>query len=184
MRAIVAAIEAGALKAEARILVANRRSAPALTFAREHGVPTGVIPTTADPQAADRTLSQALGEAGVEWVILSGYLRQLGPRTLAAFDRRILNIHPALLPRHGGKGMFGRRVHEAVIAAGDAMSGASVHLVDDEYDHGEVLARIEIPVRRDDSAASLEERVIGLEGALFVSTLQAIAAGTLTAPGT
>jgi phosphoribosylglycinamide formyltransferase-1 len=153
-----------------------------VNFAREHGMATRVIPTTADPDDADVALAGALSESGVEWVILSGYLRKLGPRTLAAFNRRILNIHPALLPRHGGQGMFGRRVHEAVIACGDAVSGASVHLVDEEYDHGQVLARIEIPVRRDETPASLEERVMAVEGGFFVSTLQAIAAGNLAVP--
>ena len=115
-------------------------------------------------------------------MVLSGYLRKLGPRVLEAFEGRILNIHPALLPRHGGAGMYGRRVHEAVVAAGDAKSGASVHVVDGEYDHGEVLARVEVPVLAGDTAGHLEVRVTAAEPALLVETLKNIAAGRLRLP--
>ena len=179
LRAIVAAIEAGALDAEARLVVSNRKSSSALAFARDHGIPARVIPTAADPAAADERLARALTVAGAEWVILSGYLRKLGPRAIGAFGGRILNIHPALLPKHGGKGMYGRRVHEAVISAGDRVTGASVHVVDDQYDHGEVLTKVEMPVTPQDTPESIERRVMAAEPELFVRTLQAIAAGAL-----
>ena len=99
--------------------------------------------------------------------------------TLAAHAGRVLNIHPALLPKHGGQGMYGRRVHEAVLAAGDTVSGASVHLVDGEYDHGAVIAQAEVPVLAGDTAESLERRVMAAEPGLFVHTLQRIVAGNL-----
>lgn len=180
LRAIVGAIEAGTLDADAVLAVSNRKDAPALDFAREHRIRTLVIPTVADPAAADLNLSQALERAGAELVILSGYLRKLGPVTLKAFAGRILNIHPALLPKHGGQGMYGRRVHEAVIAAGEAVSGASVHLVDGEYDHGAVIARVEVPVLPGETAQSLEERVMAAEPPLFIDTLIRIAAGEIS----
>ena len=182
LRAIVAAIEAGELAAEARLVVSNKSGAPALAFAAEHGIPTRVIPTARSPERADGQLAEALEEAGVELVILSGYLRKLGPITLTAFRNRILNIHPALLPRHGGPGMYGRRVHEAVLGAGDSISGATVHLVDAEYDRGQVVARAEAPVLPGDSAADLERRVTGVEPGLFVATLQGLTLGTLRLP--
>ena len=175
MRAAMTAIEAGALDARVRLVVSNRRDAPALSFARAHGAPTLCIPTLADPEAADRRLAHALRAARVEWVVLSGYLRKLGPRTLAAFAGRILNIHPGLLPRHGGPGMYGRRVHDAVIAAGDTITGASVHLVDDEYDHGEVLAQARVPVALGDTAETLERKVTAIEPQLLLSTLRDVA---------
>lgn len=177
LRAIVAAIEAGDLSAQPVLAVSNKRAAPALEFARRHGMATLVIPTVADPERADRDLAAALREAGAEWVILSGYLRKLGSETLAAFAGRILNIHPALLPRHGGQGLYGRRVHQAVIEANDAVSGASVHLVDAEYDHGPVIARRVVPVRAGDTAQTLEARVNTAEPGLFVETLRRIASG-------
>lgn len=177
LRAIIGAIEAGTLEARAVLAVSNRKGAPALDFARNHGVRTLVIPTLADPDAADIRLAGALADAGAEWVVLSGYLRKLGPVTLKRFPGRVLNIHPALLPRFGGAGMYGRRVHQAVISSGEAVSGASVHLVDAEYDHGRVIAQVRIPVEQSDTPESLEAKVMAAEPAFFVETLQAIAAG-------
>src|SRR5689334_4119103 len=107
-RAIVAAIRAGELAAEPRLLVSNNRSAAALDFAAEEGIPALCIATQADPEAADAKLAEAMVAHGVELIVLSGYLRQLGPRTLARYLGRILNIHPGPLPRFGGHGMYGR----------------------------------------------------------------------------
>jgi len=174
MRAVVAAIEAGDLDATACLVVSNRREAPALAFAREHGLATAFIPTVPDADAADRRLADALSAANVDWVLLAGYLRKLGPVTLAAFRDRILNIHPSLLPKFGGQGMYGRRVHEAVIASGEPISGASVHLVDEEYDHGAVLAQMRVPVMADDTAESLEKRVMAAEPGLYLELLKQI----------
>jgi phosphoribosylglycinamide formyltransferase-1 len=182
LRAIVAAIEAGALAARPRLVVSNRRAAPALAFAAEHGIAALCLPTTADPTGADQRLAAALSHAEADLVILSGYLRKLGPATLAAFGGRILNIHPALLPRHGGQGMYGRRVHDAVIAAGETETGATVHLVDDEYDHGAVVAQVRLAVEPGDTAASVERKVMAAEPGLFVETLQRLASGDLILP--
>ena len=179
MRVVVAAIEAGTLDAEAVLAVSNRTQAPALVFARDRGISTAVIPTLSDPTAADSRLAEVLRSTEVDWVVLSGYLRRLGPKTLSAFEGRILNVHPALLPKFGGEGMYGRRVHEAVIAADERVSGASVHMVDEVYDRGPVLARAETPVMVDDTAAGLETRVMALEGPLLVDVLQRIAKGDL-----
>jgi len=181
-RAVVAAIKAGTLDAEARLMIVNNKSAGALEFAAEHGVPGLCIPTQADPEAADLRLRDALVEAGVELVVLSGYLRQLGPHTLSRFRNRVLNIHPGPLPQFGGHGMYGRRVHEAVIATGVAESGIVIHLVDAEYDRGPVIARRRVPVEPGESAESLEARVTGLEPDFFVETLKRIAEGALALP--
>ena len=181
-RAIIAAIRAGDLAAEPRILVSNNRNAPALAFAAEKGVPALHIPTQSDPEAADARLADAMSAHGVELVVLSGYLRQLGPRTLARYEGRILNIHPGPLPEFGGHGMYGRRVHEAVIAAGVAESGIVIHLVDAEYDRGPVVARRSVSVEVGESAESLEARVTGLEPDFFVETLKRIAEGALALP--
>lgn len=178
-RAIAQAIADGSLAAEARLLVSNNRTSPALDFAAEHGVPTLVAPTQTDPDAADRRLCAAMTEAGVDLIVLSGYLRRLGPVTLGAFRNRVINIHPGPLPAFGGEGMYGRRVHEAVIAAGVAASGVTIHLVDEVYDHGRVLAQWDVALEPGETAESLETRVTALEPRLFVETLGRIAAGEL-----
>jgi phosphoribosylglycinamide formyltransferase-1 len=181
-RAIVAAIRAGQLAAEPRLLVSNNRSAPALTYAAEQGVPALHIPTQSNPEAADASLAEAMVANDVELIVLSGYLRQLGPRTLQSYEGRILNIHPGPLPRFGGHGMYGRRVHEAVIAAKVAQSGIVIHLVDGEYDRGPIIARRSVPIEAGDTPETLEARVTALEPAFFVKTLRQIAEGGLKLP--
>jgi phosphoribosylglycinamide formyltransferase 1 len=181
-RAITTAIRSGALAAEARLMVSNIRTAPALSFAVEQGVPALHIPTQSDPEAADARLVEAMVAHGVEVIVLSGYLRQLGPRTLQRYEGRILNIHPGPLPQFGGHGMYGRRVHEAVIAAGVSESGIVIHLVDAEYDRGPMLARLSVPVEPGDTADTLGARVTALEPPFFVETLQQIAEGAIKLP--
>ena len=181
-RAIVAAIQIGALAAEARLMVSNNRTAAALSFAREVGVPATCIPTQADPEAADARLVEEMVRHDVELIVLSGYLRQLGPQILARYADRILNIHPGPLPEFGGHGMYGRRVHEAVVASGAQVSGICIHLVDAEYDRGPVLARKEVPLEPGESAESLERRVTAMEPAFYVETLRRIAEGSVVIP--
>jgi phosphoribosylglycinamide formyltransferase-1 len=180
--AIVDAIAARTLAAEARLLVSNRKAAPALIWAAARGVPALAIPTINDPDAADVALADAMTDHGVEIIVLSGYLRRLGPVTLSRYGGRIVNIHPGPLPQFGGEGMYGARVHQAVLAAGLAESAVVIHLVDEEYDHGPELARRGVPTSAGDTPQTLEERVKALEPAFFVETLQRIAAGQLDLP--
>lgn len=163
-------------------MVSNKRNAGALEWAREAGLPGLCIPTLSDPAAADERLAQALRDHGVELLILSGYLRHLGPRTLSAYAGRILNIHPGPLPRFGGEGMYGARVHQAVIDAGVRESAIVIHLVDEVYDRGPEIARRTVTVLPGDTAETLEARVTALEPAFFVETLIRVADGTLELP--
>jgi phosphoribosylglycinamide formyltransferase-1 len=181
-RAIVSAAEAGRLAVSPVLTVSNRATAPALDFAKAHGLSAHHVATRLNPAAADERLEQILKEANVDLVVLSGYLRKLGPRVLAAMTGRILNIHPALLPKYGGQGMYGLRVHEAVLAAGESMTGASVHLVDEQYDHGPVLAQTFVPVEPGDTPHSLADRVMAAEPTLYIETLGKIASGALPLP--
>jgi len=180
--AVVAAITAGTLPAEPRLLVSNKKTAPAFAWAAARGVPTLAIPTLTDPDGADAALAQEMAARGVELIVMSGYLRRLGPKTLSRYAGRILNIHPGPLPQFGGEGMYGARVHQAVLAAGVAESAIVIHAVDEEYDHGPELARRAVPVLAGDTALDLEERVKSMEPAFFVETLQRIAAGELDLP--
>lgn len=182
MRAIIEAVRAGELAAEPLLAVSNNRAAGALDFAREQGLAALVIPTQADPDAADARLCEAMEAAGVDLIVLSGYLRHLGPRTLQRYRNRVINIHPGALPQFGGEGMYGRRVHEAVIAAGASQTGITIHAVDEIYDHGPVIARRTVEVAPGETVDSLEARITGLEPAFFVETLQKIVAGELSLP--
>ncbi|WP_333585747.1 formyltransferase family protein [Phenylobacterium sp.] len=182
MRAVLQAIAEGELAAEARLAVSNNRAAPALEAAAAAGVATAWIPTRDDPAAADMALAQALRDSGADLVILSGYLRKLGPEVLRAFQGRILNIHPGPLPQFGGEGMYGRRVHEAVIASGARESAAVIHLVDGDYDHGPEVARLSAPVLETDTPESLEARITALEPGFFVRTLKEIVSGQRRLP--
>lgn len=179
MRAIVAAIASGELDAEAVLVVSNKKDAPALAFARDEGIADLHIPTMKDEAGADAALREALTRADIDYVVLSGYLRKLGPQTLSAFKGRILNVHPALLPKFGGQGFYGRRVHEAVVAAREPVTGVTIHLVDEEYDHGPVIAQLEIPVSATDGAEDVERKVVLSEPGFFVDTLKRIASGQI-----
>lgn len=180
--AIVDAIAAGRLDAEARLLVSNKKDCAAFEWAATKGVPTLAIPTISDPDAADAALARAMAEHGVELIVMSGYLRRLGRETLARYAGRILNIHPGPLPQFGGEGMYGARVHRAVIAAGVTESAIIIHVVDEEYDHGPEIDRRPVRVAPGDTAEALEARVKALEPAFFVETLQRLADGALKLP--
>jgi phosphoribosylglycinamide formyltransferase-1 len=186
MRAIVEAIEAARLDAKAIVAISNNADAAALVFAREHGLSAAHISkaTTGSEAAADAAICSTLVGASADLIVLSGYLRMVGPMILERFRDRVLNVHPALLPKYGGKGMYGRFVHEAVIAAGETLSGASVHVVDEVYDHGPVISQKTVPVNADDTPETLAARVVAIEGPLFVESLRAIAArGGRVLPG-
>jgi phosphoribosylglycinamide formyltransferase-1 len=109
-------------------------------------------------------------------------MKRLGAVTLTAYRGRILNIHPALLPKFGGTGMFGKRVHEAVLAAGEKVSGVTIHLIDENYDTGPIINQRQVPVHENDTVDSLSERVLKHEHALYVETLQKISDGRIRLP--
>lgn len=180
--AIVDAIAAGRLDAEARLIVSNKKGCAAFDWAAAKGVASLAIPTITDPEMADAALARAMSDAGVELIVMSGYLRRLGPLTLARYAGRIVNIHPGPLPQFGGEGMYGARVHQAVVAAGLAESAIVIHVVDEEYDHGPEIDRRPVPLQPGDTAETLEARVKAAEPIFFVETLQRLAAGELALP--
>ncbi|HET6585675.1 MAG TPA: phosphoribosylglycinamide formyltransferase [Nannocystaceae bacterium] len=156
------AIVRGDLPAELAVVVSNNSSAGALAFARSRDVPAVHVSarTHGDPGAA---LLAVLREHDVSVVVLAGYMKLLDPRVVAAYRGRAVNIHPAPLPRFGGPGMFGERVHAAVLAAGVRESGPTVHLVDEHYDGGEILEHRPVPVLASDTIATLAARVLEAE---------------------
>lgn len=181
LQAILDAIAAGTLPAEPRLVICNNSGAKALDRARSAGVPglhlSGA--THPDADALDGAMLEALRGHGVNLVVCAGYMRKVGPRVLSAYRRRIVNVHPALLPRHGGQGMYGLRVHEAVLAAGDRVTGVTIHLVDAAYDHGPTLAQATVPVQPGDTPEGLQARVLETEHRLYPDTLRRIALGEI-----
>ena len=162
-----------ALDADIALVISNRSQSGAAERARQQGVSFChlSLQTHANEHALDAAMHAALRAARIDWIVLAGYLKKLGPRVLATWSGRVLNTHPALLPRFGGAGMYGRRVHEAVLASGATVTGASVHYVTDEYDTGPVIAQAEVPVCAGDDADVVEARVKHVEQALLVRVL-------------
>lgn len=156
------------------LVASDRATAGALDRARAHSIP---VATLSDP-ADGRALLELLAQHYVDLVALAGYLRLLPPATVAAFPQRVLNVHPAPLPEFGGRGMYGRHVHQAVIAAGAATTAVTVHFVDEEYDRGAVIARWPVPVRGDDTPDSLAKRVLAAEHLVYPRILDMVAALT------
>ncbi len=142
-------------------VVASAAGAGALERARRAGVPTVVLTDPEDPAE----LVTATGDARL--VVLAGYVKRIPPAAVARLRWRVINIHPALLPAFGGPGMYGRRVHEAVLASGATLSGATVHYVDEEYDRGPIIAQWPVPVRPHDTPETLAARVLEVEHRLL-----------------
>ena len=181
LQAIINACAHGSLDAEIRVVISNNSRSLALERARRAKIPAAHLSsvTHPDPECLDAAIADTLTSHGVQLIALAGYMRKLGPRTLSRYRNRILNIHPALLPKFGGQGMYGERVHAAVLAAGESISGVSVHLVDEEYDRGPVIAQSKVPVLPNDTPDTLAARILEQEHLLYPQTIQRIASGDI-----
>jgi nicotinate-nucleotide pyrophosphorylase (carboxylating) len=167
----------GSLSADVVLVISNNSGAKALERARMHGIDNFHISalTEGSFEAADKRITSEMESRGVDLVTLAGYMKKVGPVLLKTYEGRIINIHPALLPKFGGEGMYGMRVHEAVIAAREKESGATVHLVDNDYDHGTVLSQVKVPVLPCDTPETLQKRVLEKEHEILPRTIQEIA---------
>lgn len=154
------------------LVASNRADAPALAKARAAGVENAHFNVSGD----GTELFDLLDRFRIDLVILAGYLKRIPPRVIEAYGGRILNIHPALLPDFGGEGMYGARVHEAVLAAKMEQTGVTVHLVDDDYDRGPIVAQWIVPVLPGDDAASLGARVLEVEHLVYPRAVEMVAA--------
>jgi len=173
----------GHLPIRIALVVSDRLQAPAIERARRRGIPTIVLPTRGvDPEAWSDRLTQELVDKGVEVVVLAGFLSILPARWVHQWAGRAVNIHPSLLPRHGGPGMYGPRVHRAVLAAGDAETGATVHIVTSDVDAGPTVAQERLPVLPGDTPDTLRTRLHPVEVALLAATLRRFADGDLPLP--
>jgi phosphoribosylglycinamide formyltransferase-1 len=172
LRNLIERIQAGNLPAEMRLVVSSSPSARGLEFAKAAGIPHLVVERTKGQSAAD--FSEAIFDpcraAGVKYVVMGGFLKHV--LIPPDFENRVLNIHPALLPAFGGKGMYGLKVHEAVLAAGAKVSGCTVHFVDNEYDHGPVILQRQVAVESGDTPQTLQARVFIAECEAYPEALR------------
>ena len=185
MQAIIDACRGGRLEAEPCVVISNNSGSAALERAKGEGIPRYHLSgkTHPQPERLDATIADALSLHGVNLVVLAGYMKLLGPKTVWGYRGRIVNIHPALLPKHGGRGLYGLAVHEAVVTARESVTGVTIHLVDEQYDQGPIVAQCEVPVLEGDTADTLSERVLKREHQFYVETLQRIAAGEIDLDG-
>jgi phosphoribosylglycinamide formyltransferase-1 len=181
LQAIIDACAAGEIDGQVAFVISNNAEAGALRRARAAGIACAHLSgkTHPIPEALDHAIVATMSDAGVDLVFLAGYMKKLGPRTLGRWSGRIVNTHPALLPKFGGQGMYGMNVHKAVLAAGEPISGATVHLVEAEYDQGPIIAQATVPVLSNDTAETLANRVQFCERTLVVYVLRRIAKGEL-----
>lgn len=185
LQALIDACRSGALAAEIAVVISNVAHAYALDRARRAGVPAVVVNHKDFPTAAafEARLSETLSVHRVDLVCLAGFLRILSPEFLAAFSGRVVNIHPALLPAFGGKGMYGEKVHRAVLASGVRQSGCTIHFVTEVPDGGPVIAQATVPVEDGDTAATLAARVAREEHRLYPEVVRLFAEGRIRLQG-
>jgi phosphoribosylglycinamide formyltransferase-1 len=181
LQAMIDAHENGRLDAKIVVVISNNSKSGALERARRHGIQYYHLSskTHSDINSLDKAICNALEAAAVDVIFLAGYMRKLGVLTLARFKGKILNTHPALLPKFGGKGMYGMNVHKAVIKSGVKESGITIHIVDAEYDTGPVVRQCKVDIYPKDTPELLCERVMNCERKFVVETLQKIASNEI-----
>lgn len=179
LQAIIDNIEAGKLDAQIKAVISNNSKSGALERARNHNIPAIHLSQKqfATPEEFDQKLLSTLKENETDLVILAGYMKMLSPTVVRTYRNKILNIHPALLPSFGGKGMYGIHVHEAVINTGVKVTGVTVHVVDEIYDHGPIIVQKCVPVLPDDTPETLQQRVLPHEYELYSKAIQLFAEG-------
>ena len=184
IQAVITACKAGVLKARPAAVISNNGDSGALLRARQEGIPHYHLSTKTHPapEELDAAILDALVSNQVSLVILAGYMRKLGPQTLRHYQGRVINIHPALLPKYGGDGMYGLRVHQAVLEAGEKETGVTIHLADGDYDRGAIIAQSRVPVLPGDTAETLSNRVLEREHSFLVETISKINTGEIILP--
>ena len=172
-RALIKAMQEGSIKGQCGIVITNNRDSAIFHWCLDNDIPVRHISskTHRGEDNADEAISTVLQDAGTNLVVCSGYMKKIGPQVLAAFPGHVLNIHPALLPAHGGKGMYGDHVHTAVMAAGETQSGATVHVVTAGIDEGPLVLQRSVPVLPDDTLETLRARVQTMEPGLYIDAV-------------
>ena len=174
-KAIHHQIQKREIPGEIVLVISNNPNCGAIEYANENSISHVIINETRypNPHARDEFLIETCLKAEIDLICLAGYMKMLPPAFVKQYENKILNIHPGLLPEFGGKGFFGMRVHEAVINSGKRESGATVHFVDEIYDHGPIILQKKVEVLETDTAESLAARILKLEHELFPEVVKA-----------
>lgn len=184
LMSVHSATQDGRLPGRIALVIGSRSDAPALIRAQEAGLKTAVIPPRKDDEERyGKDLLVALRDVGADTIALGGYLRRLPSEVVQAYAYRILNVHPALLPAFGGKGMYGEHVHRAVVEHGCKVSGCTVHFVDETYDTGPIIVQRTVPVVEGDTPETLAARVLPAEHDAFIEALRLLVEGRLSVEG-
>ncbi len=175
----------GELEASLTLLVSNNSKCGAMQRAKDAGIPTRFLPPSRyqDITQYTKALLETLSEYEIGMIACAGYMKKIPTEVVSSYSNRILNIHPALLPAFGGRGMYGIRVHRAVLEYGAKVSGMTVHLIDEEYDQGPVVCQKTVDVEDDDTPESLAARIHELELAWYWRCVKALACGALSVKG-
>ena len=185
LQALIDAVEAGKINGEIVLVLANASKAFALERARKHGIEAKFISKkeAGSTEAFNDVILAELTRVKADLVVLAGYLPIVGEQVVRAFPHRIINIHPALIPSFCGVGMYGHHVHEAVLAYGAKISGATTHFVDEQVDHGGVIMQDSVPVLEDDTADTLAARVLTVEHRILPESVRLFCDGKLRVDG-
>jgi len=155
---------------EVALIITNNSSAGVLDYAKNHHIENAVF--TNEQFASGDNIIKFLNTKKIDYIILSGFLRKIPNNLIEQFSGKIINIHPALLPKFGGKGMYGKHVHEAVYQTGETESGITIHIVDNEFDHGEHIAQFSCPIYKEDTPDDIAKKVQSLEHLYFAPTIE------------
>jgi len=176
LQAIIDACRSNRINAKVCAVISNNSGSFALQRARDNGIPAFhlSIKTAKTADALESEILATLANTNTQFIFLAGYLKKLGTSILKTYKNRVFNIHPSLLPKYGGKGMYGLNIHEAVLAANETETGITIHRVDSEYDTGSIIAQTKVPVKPNDTPESLAARVLEREHSFIIETLEKI----------
>jgi len=182
MQCIIDACNQGQINAVPVVVISNNGESGALDKASTEGIPAYHISSKSieNEDEYDCAIRDTLIKHNVDLVVLAGFMKKVGPRTIEEFKGRIINIHPALLPKFGGKGMYGYNVHEKVLASGDKETGVTIHVVKGNYDAGPILAQQKVPIIKGDTVETLADRVLKIEHQIYVDTIGKVIEGKIT----
>lgn len=169
-QAIIDAVKSGTIKGEIAGLISNKQDIGAVKRAQKNSIPVCIIPAASGTEFSG-ALHKQLAEWAPDLIVLAGYLRKIPDSIISRYPNKIINIHPSLLPKYGGKGFYGERVHKAVLHDKESVSGCTVHFVNEEYDSGDIIEQAEVPVLPSDTADSLANRILEQEHQLLPSVI-------------